>query len=83
MTKDGWSPKVECCGNCAFWPLGNYQHDFKGAEPQGTGGHHTDGSVSDCRRYAPSHQRPDMYPSATARWPTTNKRDYCGEFEQR
>lgn len=78
-----WNLKVECCGNCAFWPLGNYQSDIDGAPPYGTGGHHTDGTVSDCRRRAPQDQDPSRYPSSTARWPQTNRNDFCGEFEQR
>jgi hypothetical protein len=80
---DNWNSKVECCGNCAFWPLGNYQHDWAGAEPFGIGGHHTDGSVSECRRHAPRDLNRDRYPGATRLFPMTEKRDFCGDFELR
>ena len=80
---DNWNSKVECCGNCAFWPIGGYQHDFPGAKPLGIGGHHTDGDVSDCRRYAPRELDKEKYPTATGRWPQTNRDDFCGEFELR
>lgn len=78
---DQWDGSVECCGNCAYWPLGGYQHDWKGAEPIGIGGQHTNGEVSDCRRHAPSESDRNSHPGATARWPTTRKRDFCGDFE--
>lgn len=74
-----WSMKVECCGNCAFWPLAG----MNGGEPFGIGGHHTDGSVSECRRHAPVGVKPDMDLHGSARWPTTRKRDFCGDFELR
>ncbi len=81
---DKWNRSVECCGNCAFWPLG-YQSgsDHLGSEPYGIGGHHTDGSVSECRRHAPISANHEMRLSGSAIWPTTKKRDYCGDFELR
>ncbi len=82
MTKK-WNTLVECCGNCAFWPLGGYQHDFAGAEPLGIGGHHTNGNVSECRRYAPRELDHERSPGATRHFPQTEKTDFCGEFELR
>lgn len=78
-----WNRSVENCGNCAFWPLAGYQHDWKGAEPQGTGGYMCDGTVSDCRRHAPREVHKDRYPGASAQWPQTNRNDFCGDFELR
>lgn len=79
---DSWNTKVECCGNCAFWPLGGFQHDWKGAEPLGISGYSTDGTVSECRRHAPIGLKEDS-PGATRRFPKTEKRDFCGDFERR
>lgn len=78
-----WKLSTICCGNCAFWPLAGYQHDWKGAEPLGCGGPGTDGSISECRRRAPIGFEPARYPSRTAIFPETNKRDHCGDFEAR
>lgn len=77
----GWNGKVECCGNCAFWPLNPYQ--VEGSYPLGIGGPHTDGTVSECRRHAPTELDRAKYPSAERRFPTTNRSDFCGDFELR
>lgn len=78
-----WNLKVECCGNCAFWPLNPYQSGEAEAYPLGTGGPHTDGSVSECRRHAPIALKHERYPSAERLFPTTRRQDFCGDFEQR
>lgn len=79
-----WNPKAIVCGNCQWWLLGNYQHDFEGAEPNGAGGHHCNGEVSECRRSLPGQTRGgDARLSGSAEWPTTRKLDFCGEFKQR
>jgi hypothetical protein len=78
-----WNDRDRLCGNCRYWPLAGYQHDWEGCEPSGIGGHATDGSVSDCRRNAPAAVQADRYPSATALWPQTEKTACCGEFELR
>lgn len=80
---DNWNGSVECCGNCAYWPLGGYQHDWKGAQPLGAGGPHTDGTVSECRRHAPLAVNTARYPSADRLFPSTNRTDFCGDFELR
>lgn len=79
----GWKQSVECCGNCAFWPLNPYQHDTPGSYPLGQGGPHTDGSVSECRRRSPVSLDHGRYPCAERLFPTTNRSDYCGDFELR
>ena len=76
---DRWNGKIECCGNCAFWPINPYSEGM----PYGMKGPHTDGTVSDCRRHAPREISPQRYPSDTAQWPTTKRDDCCGDFELR
>jgi hypothetical protein len=78
-----WKYNVECCGNCAFWPLGGFQHDWKGAEPLGIGGPGTDGTVSECRRRAPVALDRSRYPGSDRLFPSTRRDDYCGDFEAR
>lgn len=82
MSND-WKTSIECCGNCAFWPLGGYQHDWRGAAPHGIGGPHTDGTVSECRRRAPVGLDHGKYPGAERLFPTTHRTDFCGDFELR
>lgn len=79
-----WKTNIECCGNCAFWPLKPYQHDWKGAEPLGISGYATDGTVSECRRYAPRQPQYDEYsPGSNRAFPKTERTDFCGEFTPR
>lgn len=78
----GKAEREERCGNCKFWELSGYarMNDIEG----GVGGHHCDGSVSNCRRHAPGmidatrdriHDR--------AEWPTTRKDAWCGDWAAR
>jgi hypothetical protein len=83
VSETRWSSLVECCGNCAFWPLGGYQHNWKGAPPLGMCGPGSDGSLSECRRHAPNTTDQSKYPSKTAAWPSTARNDYCGDFERK
>ena len=83
MSEDRWNTSVECCGNCAFWPLGGYQSSYSGAQPLGCGGNQGDGSVSECRRHAPVSVNQDRHPGRTAVWPQVGVRDFCGDFELR
>lgn len=80
---DNWNLKVECCGNCAFWPLGNFQHDWKGADPLGIGGHNTNGEVSECRLHGPIGIKDGIELHGDRKFPTTHKTDFCGDFELR
>jgi hypothetical protein len=64
----------ERCELCRFWETNGYG---------GVGGPHCDGSASNCRRHAPQHIAPERYPSANVRWVTTNRNDWCGDFEPR
>ena len=77
-----WNQKVECCGNCAFWPLAHSQSEWS-REPYGIGGHHTDGSVSECRKHAPIGIADGMALHGDRKFPTTRKSDFCGDFELR
>lgn len=76
-----WNDDAKVCGNCAFWPLGGYQHDWEGCEPLGIAGYGTDGTVSECRRHAPVVGRHS--PGRSADWPQTEKLDSCGDFQHR
>jgi hypothetical protein len=73
------------CELCRFWPLSSYSNGKIGDKYYGIGGHHTDGSVSDCRRRAPAMVDPhrDAHLWGSARWPTTKREDWCGDFEAR
>lgn len=44
----------ERCEMCHFWQLGSYSDGKIGDRYFGVGGPHTDGSVSNCRRRAPT-----------------------------
>lgn len=78
-----WCEKQTICGNCRNWRLGAFQSDFDGAEPNGAGGHHTNGEVSDCLAHAPARNPDASDLSGNAVWPTTKKRDRCGDFTPR
>lgn len=79
-----WDGGKPVCGNCKYWALQGYQHDWEGAEPLGIGGTGADGSVSDCRANAPISLLPgDARLHGSAQWPTTKRKDWCGQFEQR
>ena len=78
-----WSRYEKVCGNCQFWLLQGYQAYWEGAEPVGAGGYHTDGSASECRRHAPRDQSAAHELSGSARWPTTKRLDWCGDYVAR
>jgi hypothetical protein len=73
---------VERCGNCRFWELSSYA--IRNGSESGVGGHHCDGSVSNCRRHAPPgiHTERDRIHDR-AEWPTTRIDAWCGEWEPR
>jgi len=75
----------DTCGRCRFWPLMGYNKGKIGDTYYGIGGPGTDGSMSPCRRHAPTRDtsRPDGDLFGSARWPTTNRGDWCGDFEAR
>ncbi len=73
---------AEYCGNCRFWELSLYAQ-MNGGE-SGIGGHHCDGSVSNCRRRAPAEINTDRDRiHARAEWPTTQHSAWCGEWAPR
>ena len=72
---------TERCGTCRFWELSGYGESNN--MELGVSGYHADGTVSNCRRYAPAAQDPKRYPGATADWPTTRRDAVCGDWEAR
>ena len=78
-----WNYKVECCGNCAFWPLSSFSRNLNTDEPLGIGGLNCDGSVSECRKRAPMAIADSGELSGNRKFPTTRRDDFCGEFELR
>lgn len=70
------------CQDCRYWVA-----TITADGIYGIGGPHTDGSVSECRRFAPtacdSDRRARMYPNASRVFPETHRADWCGEFEPR
>ena len=72
MSSD-WNDRERLCGNCEFWSLSDYQHDWPGCEPLG----YYQSNRSRCLRRSPRDT------DAGARWPETDKREWCGEFEMR
>jgi len=81
-----WDREAKLCANCRFWPLSGYgetvwKNDY--GRPSGISGFQTDGSVSDCRRHAPTELNQERRPGETAIWPRTLATDYCGDFERR
>lgn len=77
------------CGTCRFWPLSKYaeanKHEVPAFMEFGAGGPHCDGSVSDCRRRAPTTPQlgNDDRLFGRSMWPTTRREDWCGEWELR
>lgn len=78
MTVTSTEPR---CGTCRYWELSSYA-EREGLE-SGVSGHHCNGSVSNCRRHAPGALDRERYPSATARWPATEREAWCGDWEDR
>jgi len=76
---------ADTCDRCRFWPLSGYNGGKIGDRYYGIGGSGTDGSVSDCRRHAPTRDtsRPDADLFGSGRWPTTGRGHWCGDFEAR
>lgn len=67
----------ERCETCRFWPAARNSRGTYGMH-----GHHTDGSVSDCRRYPPRDTDPSReHYDRNAVWPRTLKTDWCGEWK--
>lgn len=84
-----WDKNAKLCGNCRFWSLGNFQHDWEGAMPIGAGGREYGGSDSDCRKRAPIREmgyhtiRGEKVPVPHTAFPQTSVKDWCGDFESR
>lgn len=79
-----WDPLAELCGNCKHWPLSGYGKTKPlTEEPSGLHGHHTDGSVSDCRHRSPVRKDPGYCPGENRSWPQTGRDEGCGDFVNR
>lgn len=75
---------TERCDHCRFWALSKYNGGKIGDTYYGIAGHHTDGSMSDCRRHPPIVREPGNWnPLGEAIWPRTCRDSWCGEFQPR
>lgn len=66
------------CETCRWWPARVETYGVFGLL-----GPHTDGSVSECRKNAPSPREPNGGVSAQRIFPTTARYDWCGEYQPR
>lgn len=76
-----WDFSRRVCANCKHWDTEQQSFDQYDFAPRGKGGHHCNGTASECRRNPPVAGDPKSFQSAV--WPTTGREDYCGEFERR